>query len=152
MSNDLTWILVADATTARVYEKPANQKHISDAPKYVLNREQARDGNSHHEKLGRTHDIIGESRHNIEPATDPARYEQRLFARDIMQHLDDGRKRKAFDQLIIVAPPQFLGDLRKTLSPKMKSVVSDEVAKHLAHLPVDEIDDHLGTLLRPYEH
>ncbi|WP_311319509.1 host attachment family protein [Rhizobium sullae] len=47
------------------------------------------------------------------------------------------------ERLLLVAPAKALGFLRKHLDPSVDEVLSGEVAKDLAHLPVWEIERHL---------
>ena len=39
------------------------------------------------------------------------------FAREVCQYLETARTRGAYDRLIVVAPPDFLGRLRKAITP-----------------------------------
>lgn len=42
--------------------------------------------------------------------------------------------------VILVAPPQMLGDLRKQLPAEMAAKIIDEIAKDLVKLPTDQIE------------
>lgn len=152
MIDNRTWILIADAAGARIFEKPRDRNHIEGAPKHTMTGTQLRNGDIQSDRAGRTFDSVGEGRHSKEPKVDPTRYEKSLFAHAVAQRLEDEKMLNAFDHIILVAPPQFLGDLRKSLSSSVKPCVIGEVAKDLTNLPVLKIDDHLGAVLRPYEH
>jgi protein required for attachment to host cells len=65
----------------------------------------------------------------MEPSTDPTEVEAIGFAKRLAETLDAARTRGRFEYLGIVAPPEFLGHLRKSLS--------DELAKHVV-LDVDK--------------
>lgn len=152
MTDNRTWILVADAAGARIFEKSRDRNHIEGAPKYTMTGTQLRSGDMATDRSGRTFDSVGESRHAKEPKADPVRREKSEFAREVAQRLEKERLQNGFDRVILVAPPQFLGDLRKNLSSSVEPCVVGEVAKDLTNLPISEIDRHLGTVLRPYEH
>lgn len=142
-----TWVLVADAARARIFRLQdagggldpvwqlqlvgtnlPNRKIASDAP-------------------GRSFDSAGSGRHAMEPPTDPARYEQQRFAHDVAERLDAERKRQAFAGLIVVAPPQFLGDLRQTMSGPLKAMTIAELNKDLSKAKPAEIIEQLRDVL-----
>lgn len=140
---DSTWILIADAARARVFQLQNNGKsleaawELEHAGSSLSSRDIASD------RPGRTFDRAGDGRHAKEPPTDPARYEKERFAREVAQKLDDDRKQHNFDELIIVAPPQFLGDLRTVMSDQLEGCVREEVNKDLSKLKPAEILKHL---------
>jgi protein required for attachment to host cells len=99
------------------------------------------------DRPGRTFDSGGQGRHAKEPPTDPARHAQEEFARDVVRLLDEKRQSRAFKQLIVVAPPQFLGDLRALMPQQLREAVSEEIAKNLSKLSPQELQDHLRDVL-----
>lgn len=152
MLNNNTWIVVADAASALIFEKPPKQSHLDEAPKLTVVPNDADADLEFRDQPGRTFDRIGSGRHGKEPGTNPARHQIERHAKEIVHRLESGRNRQAFDELVLVAPPQLLGDLRKCLSEPLKKLVVAEIDKDLTHLPIPEIDSHLGAVLRPYEH
>jgi protein required for attachment to host cells len=147
MLKPTVWVLVADAARARLFQVNQPQQTLSAALERELigsnlpSREIASD------RPGRTFDSGGQGRHAKEPPTDPARHAQSEFAREVVQLLDEKRESRAFERLIVVAPPQFLGDLRATMSQQLREAVSAEVAKDLSKLPLTELQDHLREVL-----
>jgi len=141
---DGTWILVADAARARIFQVEDKGKSLKttwqheSAASTVPSRDIASD------RPGRTFDRAGEGRHAKEPPTDPARYEKERFAREVAQHLDLERKVNSFHKLIVVAPPQFLGDLRASMSSQLEGCMQREINKDLSKLKPAEILEHLG--------
>jgi protein required for attachment to host cells len=49
--------------------------------------------------------------------------------------------------VVLIAPPQALGDLRACLSKGVQAKVSAELAKDLTHLAVHELPDRVGAVL-----
>jgi protein required for attachment to host cells len=137
------WVLVADAARARLFE--VEHPALSLAPalgnELIGNNLPSREIAS--DRPGRTFDRGGQGRHAKEPPTDPARHAQAEFARDVAHLLDGKRQSRAFDRLIVVAPPQFLGDLRGMMSQPLQEAVSAEVAKDPSKLSAHELKDHL---------
>jgi protein required for attachment to host cells len=147
MAKPIIWVLVADAARARLFQVEPPQQTLSAALGRELigsnlpSREIASD------RPGRTFDSGGEGRHAKEPPTDPARHAQQEFARDVVRLLDEHKESRAFDRLIVVAPPQFLGDLRALMPQQLRQAVSAEIAKDLSKLPLHELQDHLAEVL-----
>jgi len=61
--------------------------------------------------------------------------------------LADGSREKAYDQLILVAAPSALGDLRAALSPEVRAKVVAEVPKDLTKTPDAAVAEHLKDVL-----
>lgn len=69
------------------------------------------------------------------------------FAGEVAQLLA-ARNRSAPEQLIVVAPPRMLGDLRKKLSSQVAATVIAEIDKDLVSQPVDQIERSLVGMTR----
>ena len=147
MPKPTIWVLVADATRARLFQVEQPQQTLTPTLGQELigsnlpSREIASD------RPGRTFDRGGQGRHAMEPSTDPARHAQEEFARDIVRLLDEKRESRSFERLVVVAPPQFLGDLRSLMSQQLQAAISAEIAKDLSKLPPHELQDHLREVL-----
>ena len=148
MKTERTWVLIADAARATVYETRG-----------VGNGLQAVEGMSFHndtppsrdlgrDRPARTHDREGPGRHAIEPKTDPHREDKHDFARFLAGTLGDALARKAFDHIVLVAPPAFLGFLREELPKPVAAVVKAELAKDLTKMPTVELPGHLADAVR----
>jgi protein required for attachment to host cells len=86
---------------------------------------------------------VGGARHGIGADTAPKEHEQLNFARELARRLEDGRTGNRFDQLVLVAPPAFLGLLRDQLSPPLAKCVTQSVAKDLTQAKLEEIQQQL---------
>jgi protein required for attachment to host cells len=142
-----TWVLVADSARAHVYRLKRVEKVLDPAWQHepVGSRLPSKAIGS--DRPGRTFDSVGGGRHAKEPPTDPARYEKERFAHDVIERLEDDMKRHAFEKLIIVAAPQFLGDLRAAMSPQLAGCVELELNKDLSKLKPSEIFEHLRDVI-----
>lgn len=144
----ITWIVVADGVRARLFVNRGVGKGIEP----ILDREFVGSNLPTREigtdQPGRTFDSAGVgSRHAMEPPTDPQRYQKRLFARNMAGQLDGARKAGAFDRLVVVAPPDTLGDLRAAFSRQLQARVMGEIAKDLTKMPPGALPTHLGNVL-----
>jgi protein required for attachment to host cells len=128
-----TWILVAHAAGARLYQSEGRGE-------WILLRElehaggRAKGSELESDKPGRVRQSAG-SRSAMEPHTPPKKKEVEKFARELAGILEHG----AYSRLILVTPPAFLGVLRKLLSPRVKERVAAEVEKDYLHLEPREV-------------
>lgn len=144
----VTWILVADGARARVLANEGPGKGLADAFNQdfiganTLTRESVSD------KPGRTQESATTARSALEPRTDWHRFEKHLFAKRMAEILEDAAMRKAFDRLILVAPPQALGDLRAELGRHAKDRITGELDKDLTHVAIHDLPGHLADFIR----
>jgi protein required for attachment to host cells len=66
-----------------------------------------------------------------------------LFAKRVGVYLDKARTEHRYDELVLVAPPKFLGALRKELGKEVEKLVADEIPKDLSWFNVRELERYL---------
>jgi len=132
-------VLVADGARARLFANEGGGKGLRPAldQEFIGTRLPSRDIAT--DRPGRTFDSAGQGRHAMEPPTDPHRHEKQVFAREVATVLEDARKKNAFNRLVLVAPPEALGDLRSELSDELQRMVTGELNKNLTKVPVYEL-------------
>jgi protein required for attachment to host cells len=104
------------------------------------------------DKAGRTFDKVGRgsvvgSGHSLSREVEAHEHEAIVFTRELAGALEEARNRQAFDRLVLVAEPGFLGLLRNALSAQTSKLVTDSLTKDLAHLASHELPPHLGAVL-----
>ena len=62
------------------------------------------------------------------------------FARAIAERINAGAESEEFSEIVIVAPPKTLGEIRKDLSKKAQTRVAGELGKDLTRHPLVEIE------------
>jgi protein required for attachment to host cells len=139
MKVEKTWILVADAGHARVLEQSGRQGDLTLVEGLDLSHPLAKSSDMVRDSLPRTFDSVGPGRHAITPKSDPHRAEKKVFAKELAQVLDAGADKKSYDQLIIIAPPQMLGDLRPHLSEGVRRRLQRELLLDLTNASNAEI-------------
>jgi protein required for attachment to host cells len=72
--------------------------------------------------------------------TDFHQLEEDRFAADTAEMLRKRALRNEFSQLIVVAPPRALGELRKHYHKEVEARIIGEIAKDFANRPTDEIE------------
>jgi protein required for attachment to host cells len=147
MKPTITWILIADGAHARLFSNGGPGKGIEAVPGGVINGDHRPDRELVSDGLGRSFESSGDMRHAIEPRIDPHRELKRTFAHELADMLDQRLREKAYDRLVIVAPPKALGDLRAALSAHVKPLIHAELNKDLVKTPTAELVSHLDKVI-----
>lgn len=142
-----TWIVIADGVRCRVLTNDGPGRGVQPRPDMDFRSEQRRLRDIMADRPGRAFDSAGKGRHGLEYSSDPVREDERQFARSLIDLLDAEAAANAYDRLVLVAPPQTLGDLRPLLTKRLRQHVVKEIAKDLTRLPNDKLADHLGRFL-----
>lgn len=142
-----TWIVVVDGARARTYSvigaaKKATEVEGGSFDNAALHTH-ARDTGT--DRPGRTVDSAGLARHAEEPRTDTHRREKAQFAAFVAKRLED--RHEEFDALVLVAPPQVLGELRKHVGQQTAKRLVDEIDKDLTKVPPSELPARLASLV-----
>jgi protein required for attachment to host cells len=67
-------------------------------------------------------------------------HEVEVFAKKIGDYLDKARNSHRYDRLHLIAPPKFLGQLRKELGKEVGKLVTDELPKDLSWLNARDLE------------
>ncbi|MCZ6830742.1 MAG: host attachment protein [Gammaproteobacteria bacterium] len=134
-----TRVIVADNARARIF-----------ASHSVINRLQETEGFVHPEAHLSNRDLVGDSsgksvdqRGSLDPATSAKEQEAQNFAKMLARHLRDMHNQQHFEQLILIAPPRFLGMLRKELPKPLAQLVTRAIDKDLTTASTGEIIDYI---------
>ena len=141
-----TWVLVADNSRARIFtvETPSSPLIEIDSIVHPEGRMHDRDITSDLPGRGAG---SGGSRHSYETETDAKEYENMGFAKRIAVFLDDSRKDDRCKNLVIVAAPGLLGNLRGEMNDQTRKMITLELAKNLSHLNANDIRKHMPEFL-----
>jgi protein required for attachment to host cells len=72
--------------------------------------------------------------------TDFHQLQEDRFAHEAADMLKKKALANEFEQLIVVAPPKTLGELRKHYHKEVETRIAGEIAKDLTNMPVEEIE------------
>ena len=125
------WIIIADKHIAKIYSKAGDSiEMIGEA--FPSGEEKT---GMENKEMGRTARAMGNpARIKYEPSMSPVRRRAFKFAHEIADWLDYALGKDGFDRLIIVAPPQMLGDLRIAFNKPVSSRLVAEINKDLTKL------------------
>lgn len=146
MQGHSTWIVIADAGRARILERQKRNGPLREVDGARLEQHVPLSHDIGDDRPGRTMVSGGAVRHAYSTPTDPHREAKRDFIKALAHRLDEDLATGAFDKLILIAPPQALGDLRAALSAPVARRVIGELHKDLTKTPDHEIAPHLAEL------
>ena len=138
-----TWILTANRSSASLFESDwpgKSMRRIQDIP-HPQGRMQNQDIDT--DKPGRVFDSFGEGRHSTSPKQEPTEHIAQQFALDLAELLNKGRLTNAYDKLILIAEPKFLGILRAALDKNTASLVVQSVNKELLDVKEEDLAEYL---------
>jgi protein required for attachment to host cells len=134
-----TWIVVADGANARVLEGLGPGGAFKPVEGLSLGAPAPASRDIVSERPGRTFNSTGKMRHAIEPRLDAHEQREAEFLKSLADRLEKELRRKAYDELIVAAPPRALGILRKQLSSAVRRRVRGEFDRDLIKQPDAEI-------------
>jgi len=127
----VTWALVANSGFAQIYEIKGHGKEIKEILQIDNPDGRMKSGEILSDRPGRSFDSMGGSRHALGTEVDPHVHEQKIFAHKLVEILKKGIEGNSFQQLALIAPPQFLGELKLVLSENLKKIITKEINKDL---------------------
>lgn len=138
-----TWILTANRSSASLFESDwpgKSMRRIQDIP-HPQGRMQNRDIDT--DKPGRSFDSFGQGRHSMSTKQEPTEHIAQQFALDLAELLNKGRLTHAYDKLVLMAEPKFLGILRAALDKNTASLVVQTVNKELLDVKEEDLAEYL---------
>ncbi|WP_341895781.1 host attachment protein [Ferrovibrio terrae] len=146
-----TWILVADASQARIFELRSLADPLAAVPDFTMTAEDthgfSRDLKS--DRPGRAFASSDNRRAAVEPRHDPHQLAKDRFAEAIAERLNHACGEKRFVQLVVIAPPRLLGALRQDFNAAVRATVAVEINKDLVKADRADILDHVKAALSP---
>jgi protein required for attachment to host cells len=139
-----TWVLIADAARARVFESKGKGTGLTVVQDMSFDAQLAPSHEIGSDRPGRSFESVGSTRHAMESPSDPHREQKRQFARRIADAVEQKQAARSFDRLVLVAPAVTMGDLRAILPDKVKAVVAAELVADLTNTPMSELPAHLA--------
>jgi protein required for attachment to host cells len=138
------WVLVGDGHRALFLENHGDpdlldlrviETHVDVNPP---TREQGSDA------PGRAFPSVGKGGRSAVEPTDWHELEKEHFAREMATRINKAAESGELNEIVIVAPPRVLGELRKLLSTKAQTKVCGELDKDLTRHPLPEIEKALA--------
>jgi protein required for attachment to host cells len=131
-------VLVSDGRRARLLRNQGSPRNPELVMEQAIDRVNPPTREQGTDRPGRLHGSDGVSRSAIEQ-TDWHELEEKRFAADIAEMLYQLGHAGEFDELVVVAPPKMLGDLRAKFHQEVSQAVVAEVPRDLTNYSVPEI-------------
>jgi protein required for attachment to host cells len=143
MQHAKLWYVIADGGRARFVERDE-----SGAFRTVVSFDSSeRHERSHdlgRERPARVKESANAARHAIEPRRDLHDAAKEDFVKLVAEELDAEHGRGQFDELVLVAPPRVLTELKQYLSKSMAKLVVDGLQKDLTKVADHDLAQHLA--------
>jgi protein required for attachment to host cells len=136
------WYAIADGGRARFVERDENGafRTVASLVSADLHNRASDLGT---DRPGRVMESATTGRSAIEPRQDPKEAAKKDFIRLVADELSAEHERGAFDQLMLVAPPGVLTELKQSLAKPLSQVVVSDLQKDLTKVPDHELSAHL---------
>lgn len=146
LEDGCTWFLLADGRRARVLverrrgatlEEPADWS-MQIGPDELYDPQ---------DRAPRSFDRVGAGRHAMDKGRSLHEQEEENFLKRVAERIGEAGKHKAFDHLVIAAPPRALGILRERLPDGVKTRIRAETPKDLLDEDAPKLRERLRELL-----
>lgn len=138
------WIIVADSSRARIFEKSSKEELPVEIQDFVNPAGRLDEVSINTDSHGRFFSQgEREQGHTAQPNTTPKEHEAEVFAKTVTNFLNEGRNHHRYAQLHIIAQPKFLGLIRNKLNKEVQKLVVGEVAKDLSTANAQTIEQYV---------
>ena len=140
-----TWILVANASQARLYANSGVKKGLSLLKEF-----------SHPESREKASELVTDQQgHYMGQGNgrgsfitrEPKENEMEHFALELARELEQGRTHNSYARLILVSSPHFLGLLKARVSSHVRDLISETLEKDYLRATDKELADHLEPMI-----
>lgn len=136
-----TWIVAADSTRARIFEMTPPEKACREIQDFLNPEGRSQNREINADADGRFYGHGDQPRaFSAGQKVTPWEHKTELFSKEVGRYLDKARAQNRYDQLYVIAPPEFLGLMRQNMTREVQKLVADEIDKNLATHDVSEIE------------
>ena len=137
---NITWVLIANGSEARLFEKKTNPTRLSLIKEFNHSESREKGLDLASDRAGHFNGESGKAVHgSFNEATSPKQYEVKRFSKILNHELDVARNENRFRKLIVASSPHFHGLLNENMNENVKKMVDKHIEKDYTHLKVEEI-------------
>jgi len=140
-------IVVADSSRARIFTVDTAHSPLNEIETFVHPEGRMHEQDMVSDLPGKDAGKGGAGDHAFQEKIEPKEHEMIAFAKRIADYLESARKANQLKKLVIIAAPEFLGELRKHLSTETSEKIIYELDKNIAHHTEEDIRKHLSQFL-----
>lgn len=141
------WIVLADASRARVLASDVTFDEVEEVADLLHPEGRLHTSELMSDDRGRSQSGPGGVHTALDAHTDRHEVEHGLFARELADAIAHGLDEGRYEALVLVAPPHFLGLLRRELPERVTARVHMQLDRDLTRLPLREVSQALRTHL-----
>jgi protein required for attachment to host cells len=123
-----TWIVTGDAARARILQV-TGRNQLEEVERFANPKGRMHDRDLEADAHPRFRGTAGPGNDREEAGA--AELEAEKFSREIGRFLEQARTKNRFERLYLVAPPRFLGMMRKELGKEVQKLVQDDLDEGL---------------------
>ncbi|MDH3647341.1 MAG: host attachment protein [Gammaproteobacteria bacterium] len=138
-----TWVVVAESSRARIFATKGPRSALNEIEGLTQPEARLKERDLVSDSHGRSFDSGGTGRHAMGRQVNQKHHEAMVFAKHIADHLQEEYARNTFAKLILIAPPEFLGLLRKALHAPCANRVAATINKNLVQHDAADIHAHM---------
>lgn len=140
-------IVVADSSRARIFTVDSARSPLNEIETIVHPEGRLHEQDMVSDLPGKDAGKGGAGDHAYQEKIEPKEQEMISFAKRIADYLESARKANQLKKLVIIAAPEFLGELRSHLSTETSEKIVYELDKNIAHHSEEDIRQHLSQFL-----
>jgi protein required for attachment to host cells len=133
------WVLICDGKKALILRNEGDAELLNLRRASVREQDNPATRDQGTDAPGKTHAPSGVRQGSI-GETDWHTIEEQRFADTLAADLNKASMEHAFKDLIVVAPPKTLAELRREFSKDLQGKIAGELAKDLTHHTIPEIE------------
>ena len=135
-ANRRSWVLVADQSGAKLFEK--RNKELSILKNIPYPEGKVLSHNIDSDAPGRMNYVTGYSS-SYSSEVDPHEQRAVVFAQHLAELLEEGRTTGKFEEMYLVAEPKFLGRIKGYLTNPLQEKLKGTFEKNYAKVPVNDL-------------
>jgi protein required for attachment to host cells len=142
----ITWILVANASLAKLYANLGPNKGLTLVKEMIHPESRQKNSELVTDRAG-SMASAGNGLGSKQSQTEPKTHEAKVFAQELAQELYRGRAKNAFGRASVFAPPAFMGMLNSVLDSPTAQLITDRFEKDYTKTSEPKLKEHLGSCL-----
>ncbi len=142
----VTWILVANASLAKLYENLGPNKGLKLVKELIHPESRLKNSELVTDRPG-SMPSVGNGQGSCQPQTIPKDHEAKVFAQELAQELYAGRTKNAYGRAIVIAPPSFMGMLNGVIDNTTRQLITDRFEKDYTKSPEPQLRERLASCM-----
>lgn len=137
-----TWILVSNASEARIFFRNGIRNELTLVKELTHPESRMKNAELSSDRAGYMKGV-GNGHGSKNPQSEPKQNEAQFFAQQLAHELNQGRCSQQFENLVLIAPPAFMGLLNEKMDEQTGKLVGSRLNKDYTQITAKELVDQL---------